>query len=81
MPNTPYYGYNLDILRQHIPDESVDWVYLPPLTPTILEMLGGQGFDLPPRPPSYQPAQQVRRPQSRQGGLVPDSGPGMNEAV
>ena len=81
MPNTLYCGDNLDILRQHIPDESVDSANLPPLTTTILEMLGGQGFDLPPRPPSYQPAQQVRRAQGRRGGLIPDSGPGMNEAV
>ncbi len=30
MPNTLYYGDNLDILRQHVPDESVDLVYLDP---------------------------------------------------
>ena len=30
MTNTLYYGDNLDILRQHIPDESVDLVYLDP---------------------------------------------------
>ncbi len=30
MPNTLYYGDNLDILRQYIPDESVDLVYLDP---------------------------------------------------
>ena len=41
---------------------------------TIGEMLagrlnGGQGFDLPPRPAAYQPAQRVRRPQGRQAGL------------
>lgn len=30
VPNTPYYGDNLDVLRQHIPDESVDLVYLDP---------------------------------------------------
>ena len=29
-PNTLYYGDNLDVLRQHIPDESVDLVYLDP---------------------------------------------------
>ena len=23
-PNTLYYGDNLDVLRQHVPDESVD---------------------------------------------------------
>ena len=28
--NILYYGDNLDILRQHIPDESVDLVYLDP---------------------------------------------------
>ena len=36
---------------------------------TIGEMLAGQGFDLPPRPAAYQPAQRVRRPQGRQAGL------------
>ena len=36
---------------------------------TIGEMLSGQGFDLPPRPGDYQPAQRVRRPQGRQGAL------------
>ena len=33
-PNTLYYGDNLDVLRQHIPDESVDLVALAdPLNP------------------------------------------------
>ena len=36
---------------------------------TIGEMLAGQGFELPPRPAAYQPAQRVRRPQGRQAGL------------
>ena len=36
---------------------------------TVGEMLSGQGFDLPPRPGDYQPAQRVRRPQGRQGTL------------
>ena len=36
---------------------------------TIDEMLEGDGFDLPPRPAAYQPAQRVRRPQGRQAGL------------
>ena len=36
---------------------------------TIEEMLSGNGFDLPPRPAAYQPAQRVRRPQGRQAGL------------
>ena len=30
MPNTLYYGDNLEILRQHVADESVDLVYLDP---------------------------------------------------
>ena len=30
MTNTLYYGDNLDILRQHVGDESVDLVYLDP---------------------------------------------------
>ena len=36
---------------------------------TIGEMLEGQGFELPPRPGDYQPAQRVRRPQGRQAAL------------
>ncbi len=28
MPNALYYGDNLLVLREHIPDESVDLVYL-----------------------------------------------------
>ena len=36
---------------------------------TVGEMLSGQGFDLPPRPGDYQPAQRVRRPQGRQAAL------------
>src|SRR5436309_5245966 len=30
VPNTLYYGDNLDILRRYIPDESVDLIYLDP---------------------------------------------------
>src|ERR1035437_7236755 len=30
MGNTLYYGDNLDILRDHLPDESVDLIYLDP---------------------------------------------------
>ncbi len=30
MPNTLYYGDNLSVLREHIPDESVDLIYLDP---------------------------------------------------
>ena len=30
MTNTLYYGDNLEILRQHVPDESVDLIYLDP---------------------------------------------------
>ena len=30
MTNSLYYGDNLDILREHVPDESVDLVYLDP---------------------------------------------------
>ena len=36
---------------------------------TIEEMLSGNGFDLPPRPSAYQPAQRVRRPQGEQTPL------------
>ena len=36
---------------------------------TVGEMLSGQGFDLPPRPGDYQPAQRVRRSQGRQATL------------
>ncbi len=30
MPNALYYGDNLQVLREHIPAESVDLVYLDP---------------------------------------------------
>jgi len=30
MPNALYFGDNLDVLRKHIPDESVDLVFLDP---------------------------------------------------
>ena len=30
MPNTLYYGDNLQVLREHLADESVDLVYLDP---------------------------------------------------
>ena len=30
MPNTLYYGDNLQVMREHLPDESVDLVYLDP---------------------------------------------------
>ena len=30
MPNTLYFGDNLDILREYVPDESVDLIYLDP---------------------------------------------------
>ena len=36
---------------------------------TVGDMLLGQGFDLPPRPGDYQPAQRVRRSQGRQARL------------
>jgi hypothetical protein len=36
---------------------------------TVGEMLSGRGFDLPPRPADYQPAQRVRRSQGRQATL------------
>ena len=36
---------------------------------TVGEMLSGNGFELPPRPADYQPAQRVRRPQGRQTRL------------
>ena len=36
---------------------------------TVGEMLSGNGFELPPRPADYQPAQRVRRPQGRQARL------------
>ena len=36
---------------------------------TVGEMLSGNGFELPPRPADYQPAQRVRRPQGHQARL------------
>ncbi len=43
---------------------------------TIGEMLSGQGFELPPRPGDYQPAQRVRRAQGRQTRLGESGAPG-----
>ena len=40
---------------------------------TVGEMLSGNGFELPPRPADYQPAQRVRRPQGRQARLYEPS--------
>ena len=37
---------------------------------TIEEMLGGRGFDLPPRPSAYQPAQRMHRSAGEQGMLM-----------
>ncbi len=37
---------------------------------TIEEMLGGRGFDLPPRPSAYQPAQRMYRSAGEQGMLM-----------
>lgn len=36
---------------------------------TVEELLSGSGFELPPRPGEYQPAQRVRRTEGRQGRL------------
>jgi len=36
MENTLYYGDNLEVLREYIPDESIDLIYLdPPFTPSV----------------------------------------------
>ena len=43
---------------------------------TIDEMLSGQGFELPPRPGDYQPAQRVRRREGRQTRLGESGAPG-----
>ena len=41
-PNHLYFGDNLDILRQHIVDESVDLIYLdPPFNPAAALKAGG----------------------------------------
>ena len=37
---------------------------------TIADMLGGRGFDLPPRPSAYQPAQRAHRSVGEQGILM-----------
>ena len=36
---------------------------------TVAEMLAGQGFELPPTPSAYQPAQRVRRSQGRRAQM------------
>ena len=39
--NVLYYGDNLDVLRQHVSDESVDLVYLdPPFNSDIVSNVG-----------------------------------------
>ena len=70
MPNTLYYGDNLDILRQHVPDESVDLVYLdPPFNSNASYNVLFRGFDLPPRRPMYQAAERVRPSEGEQGTM------------
>jgi site-specific DNA-methyltransferase (adenine-specific) len=46
--NVLYYGDNLDILRHHIPDDSIDLIYLDP--PFNSQATYGTGGMLPPRP-------------------------------
>ena len=40
---TLFYGDNLEILREYIPDESVDLIYLDPPTANSSPMLAGEG--------------------------------------
>ena len=64
MPNSLYYGDNLQVLRDHIPDESMDLVYLdPPFN------FNASYDQLPPRQPSYQPASRVRFTEGEQREL------------
>ncbi len=59
-PNRLYFGDNLDILRQHVADESVDLIYLDPpfnsnATYNVLfrERSGGESAaQIPQRPPT-----------------------------
>ena len=54
MENLLYYGDNLDVMKRHIKDESVDLVYLdPPFNSklqlfTITDLLTGKAIDMPP---------------------------------
>ena len=42
---------------------------------TIGELLAGNGFDLPPRQPAYQPAERARPPAGEQGSMRELAGP------
>ena len=82
MTNALYYGDDLDILRQHVADESV---YLdPPFNSNAnynvlfkeqsgeAELLEGREFEIPQHRSMYQHAQRVHRPEGRQT-TMPDA--------
>ena len=69
MLNILYYGGNLDILRQHATDESVELLYPDPLTFTISEMPGGRRSALRALPPSYHAVQRVRGARGHQPSM------------
>jgi hypothetical protein len=76
--NTLYYGDNLPILREHIPDENVDlgkWRRFPPLPHfkiqilTIGQLLGRAKIQIPPAWGTFKQAQRVDMPGVEQPGL------------
>jgi hypothetical protein len=56
--NTLLYGDNLPILREYIPDESIDLVKIQILT--IEELLHGAEIKMPPQYGTFKEAQRVR---------------------
>ena len=47
MTNHLYYGDNLQVLREHIKDESVDLVYLDPPKPMLTEAIKAGFYETP----------------------------------
>ena len=52
--NKLYFGDNLDILREHVADESIDLIYLDPPTRPMLQEAASAGIYEPGRFPGYQ---------------------------
>jgi hypothetical protein len=68
--NTIFYGDNLPILREHIPDESVDLVYLDsPFTFSIADLLAGKSIEMPPAHGTFKKAERIKKSEGQQGKL------------
>ena len=70
MPNILYCDGNLNMLRNHSTEESVELLCPVPLTSTISEMRGGQRFALVSLPPSYQAVLTARGARGHQPSLA-----------